>query len=78
MIGLLNDIISSIASVFSTVLSFLPQTPFTWSFPSGSIMAMFDYFIPISGMASILTAYVGAVVIWYCYRWILRVVKFIG
>lgn len=78
MIDFLNTVISALATVLNGLLSLLPQSPFNFDMSAAApYLQFFDYIVPVTAILSLLTAYVAAVVIWYMYRWILRIIKFI-
>lgn len=79
MIAILNAVIKAVSVAVIAVLSLLPTSPFSWdfSFLTG-YMGWVAYFIPIGSLISIMAAYVGAVLVWYGIRWLLRFVRYIG
>lgn len=42
-----------------------------------TIMRYINYFVPIGGMIAIFTAYLGAVLVYYGVRWVLRITRYI-
>jgi hypothetical protein len=64
-------------------IGWLPDSPFqTQEFQEtlsgfSDLMAQINYFVPIGQMMAITAAYIGAVLIWYGVRWILRFVRYI-
>ncbi len=78
MVDMLNKVIEAIAGLVSTVLSVLPQTPFTFDLGAlGAYWKAVNYFIPFNTMATFLAVYLIAVGIWYVSRWALRLAKYI-
>ena len=67
----------------SGALSLLPDSPFqSDGFTStlnqfANIMSNINYFIPFNDMFIFMGIYLGAVLIWYGLRWILRFAKYI-
>lgn len=79
MIDFVNAMIQDIASILTAILSLLPSSPFTWDLSgASSFMGWFDYFVPVSAIVTLISSYVAAVAVWYMYRWVLKLVKFIG
>lgn len=81
LIDWLMDFIYDLAYV---ALSILPNSPFqTETFVAtlskfSKIMSNINYFIPFGQMLIITTAFLGAVLIWYGVRWILRLSNYIS
>lgn len=65
-------------------LAILPNSPFqTESFIAtlnkfSEVMSNINYFVPFGQMLVITSAFLGAVLIWYGVRWILRLANYIS
>lgn len=81
MTSLINWFIDVLYSGISAVLLLLPDSPFqeiqTYSGPLSSAFSTIAYFIPIPGMLTLTVAFLGVVIVWYAYRWILRLGRYI-
>lgn len=76
---ILQAVLDLISSFVSGVLGVLPDSPFLGVYGYlGQWARWISYFIPIAGMFSLLSVYVGAVAVWYGVRWILRFSKYIS
>lgn len=78
---MLDTIMEFLYSIVENTIGLLPDSPFQ-SLVLGlekyeEIMGMVNYVVPVGTMLNILTIYLGAVGIWYIYRWILRVAQYI-
>lgn len=80
VIHAINSVINALAVAISSVIALLPPSPFTWDFSgiNNSFLKFFLWFVPVDGLVSILTAYVGAVATYYGLRVILRWAKVAG
>lgn len=78
MINLINLIIQACANAVLAILNLLPQTPFNWDLGAlGEYWGYVNYFIPFASMATIMTGFLSATLVWYGVRWVLRFVKYI-
>lgn len=82
MIGnAIDSILSWLTDLVVAVLLLLPESPLRVD-PAdlGSFylyLQYINYFVPIGAMLGILTAYLVAVLVWYGYRWFLRIARYI-
>jgi hypothetical protein len=80
-IKLINYLIEFFAYIVTLVLNVLPDSPFNWGFVQSFLDSPYVkfavYFIPFDSILAFLEVYVTAVFIWYAYRWVLRVIKYI-
>lgn len=80
-IKLINYLIQFFAYIAVLVLNVLPNSPFSWdfvqSFLGNPYVKFASYFIPFDSILAFLEVYVAAVFVWYVYRWVLRVIKYI-
>lgn len=75
-----NWFIDLIHDILLFFVNFLPPSPFQWARAEefNNLFAYINYFIPISGMITILGGYVVAVATYYLASWALRMVRLIG
>lgn len=78
---MIDVIMEFLVGMLEGVLSILPDSPFK-DIPNDlgfftDVMGWINYFVPVGTILSILTVYLGAVLIWYGVRWIMRFVQYI-
>ncbi|MDR3289442.1 MAG: hypothetical protein LBT22_08450 [Peptococcaceae bacterium] len=75
-----NAIIRSIGVSLSAILAVLPNSPFTWDLSAvdNSLLQIFVWIIPIQGMITTVSVWVGSVAIYYSIRTVLRWAKVVG
>lgn len=77
MIEIINMIIQAIAFIFGLILDLLPDSPFQqfdfsgWSDYLGYVV----YFFPVREFLLFMQLLLGAILIWYAYRWVLRFIR---
>lgn len=82
MIQFINWIIDLLYNLVSFVLNLLPDSPFQQIEPNpssvfGQVMGWITYFVPIQEMIVVTLGFLGAVIVWYAYRWILRLARYV-
>lgn len=77
IINLLNKIIEALASVFSALISFLPNSPFSLIDNSAvqEYLPYLNWIIPINLMITILESWLVAIATYYICQVVLRWVK---
>lgn len=78
---MLDTIMGFLYTLVENTIGLLPDSPFQ-NITAGlekynEIMGMVNYVVPVGTMLNILTVYLGAVGIWYIYRWVLRLAQYI-
>lgn len=83
MLGdIVNFILQFISDLIEPLFNLLPDSPIQQiRFPETSIfanvMGWINYFIPLQGMLTIMGTYLGAALIWYAVRWMMRIAQYI-
>lgn len=71
-----------IMELIEDFLDLLPDSPFQHIAIDNSILMQslnwINYFLPIKGMLAIGTSYLTAIIAWYAYRYVARLVRYIG
>jgi len=77
-IQIINTVLSSVGAVATTLISLLPDSPFTWVVGSNGATVWINWLFPISGYITTISAYVVCVAAYYIIRVALRWVKVVG
>jgi len=76
MIDIINAMIRVIGVVFGQVVGLLPTSPLTLSSSQTSVIASYmgpaAWFLPLSEIGVVISAFVAAILIWYGVRIVLR------
>lgn len=76
VVNIFNWLISVIGTIISTLLSVLPDSPFSFNFAfDNQFLKAMNYVFPIQSAISHLSAYVMAVLIYYIFRVVMRWIK---
>ncbi|MGB9660584.1 MAG: hypothetical protein ACPL5F_01020 [Moorellaceae bacterium] len=75
---ILQGVLDFVGILVNGVLSSLPDSPFV---NIGGIVEQYlrwlNYFVPVGDMITLMSAYLGAVGVWYGVRWVLRFARYI-
>lgn len=78
LVNIINWLIDVFASAIEGIVSLLPKTPFEFKeVVWGDFGNFILYFIPVSTIATHFTLILGAIALWYAYRWIFRLLQVI-
>lgn len=77
MIAIINMIIVAIAVVLGAILDLLPTSPFQQFDFSGwsEYLGYIAFFFPVREFLIFMQVLLGAVLLWYAYRWVLRFIR---
>ena len=79
IVAMINSLLSLLGSAASSVLSLLPNSPFSWDFSGTSVLLQFVFWlIPVPQILTLMTSYVTAVASYYLIRTVLRWLKVVG
>lgn len=77
--GIFNSFLNLLGDAAITLLSLLPNSPFQWNLNGASpLLTWIFWLIPIPGIATLMSAYVVSVALYYTIRVALRWVKVVG
>lgn len=77
--NLVNSILGLFGSAASTLLLLLPNSPFQWNLNgSSSLLTWIFWLVPVPGIATMMSAYVASVALYYVIRVALRWIKVVG
>ena len=79
-IPLISSILDWILGAVIEFISLLPESPIQQFTASEEVQAVFGYinwFIPLGQISAIMGAILGATIIWYAVRWVLRFAKYV-
>lgn len=79
MIRFINYLLDLLKNLVSSLVNLLPDSPFQ-GVDLGVLkdyIGYVNYFFPVHDFVLFLAAYVGAVLVWYGVRWVLRLARYI-
>lgn len=77
---IISSILDWLLEAVIKFISLLPESPIQQFTSNSDVQAIFGYinwFIPIRQISAIMGAILGATIIWYAVRWILRFAKYV-
>lgn len=79
-IPLISTILEWLLDAVIKFISLLPESPIQQFTDNADVQAIFGYinwFIPIGQISAIMGAILGATIIWYAVRWVLRFANYV-
>jgi len=76
----LKTILDWLLEAVIKLISFLPESPIQQFTSNSDVQVVFGYinwFIPLREMSAIMGAILGATIIWYAVRWVLRFAHYV-
>jgi len=81
MANIFDLILEWLVDMVVAVINLLPVSPIqSYNLDFGAfaeVMGWVNYFIPLGAMLGIMGTYIGAVMVWYSIRWVMRITKYI-
>lgn len=76
---IIDRILNWLANAIVAFLNLLPDSPLRLDGNAkvAEILGYVNYFIPVGQMVTVMTALLGATIVWYAVRWVLRFSRYI-